>query len=101
VWTREIDDQRATAVFLPSDPAYADFALRMGALLAALALVEDRSQLAILADLITGTKPMPSDAERIESLRAALGEIAANGDRWARQAATSALNTDEEVERDC
>ncbi len=66
IWTRPLDDG-AVKVFLPNDPAAADFALRMGTLLAALAVTEDRSQLAALADLC-GAAPMPSAAE-LESLR--------------------------------
>ncbi len=50
IWTRWLDDS-AVKVFLPNDPAVADFALRMGTLLAALAVAEDRSQLAVLVDL--------------------------------------------------
>ena len=50
VWTRQLDDSGAT-LFLPDDPTYADFALRMGELLTTLAFVEDRSQLAVLVDL--------------------------------------------------
>ncbi|HXM59176.1 MAG TPA: hypothetical protein VOB72_27515 [Candidatus Dormibacteraeota bacterium] len=52
VWSRELDSTRAAAVFLPDDQTYADYAVRMGELLTMLARVEDRSQLAILADLI-------------------------------------------------
>ena len=50
VWTRWLDDS-AARVFLPDDQTYADFPIRMSELLAALAVVEDRSQLAVLADL--------------------------------------------------
>ncbi len=50
IWTRWLDDS-AVKVFLPNDPAVADFALRMETLLAALAVAEDRSQLAVLVDL--------------------------------------------------
>ena len=50
IWTRRLDDSVAS-VFLPNDRSFADFALRMSALLSALARVEDRSQLAVLADL--------------------------------------------------
>ena len=51
VWSRTIGRDRAAAVFLPNDQTYADFAIRMGELLTMLARVEDRSQLAVLADL--------------------------------------------------
>ncbi len=50
IWTRWLGDG-AVKVFLPNEQAVADFALRMGALLAALAVAEDRSQLAVLVDL--------------------------------------------------
>ena len=50
IWTRWLDHS-AVKVFVPNDPAVADFALRMGALLARLAVTEDRSQLAVLVDL--------------------------------------------------
>ncbi len=54
VWTRWLDHS-AVSVFLPNEPALADFALRMGTLLAALAVAEDRSQLAVLVDLNTAS----------------------------------------------
>jgi hypothetical protein len=50
IWTRWVDDH-AVRVLAPADPTVADFALRMGVLLGALAVAEDRSQLAVLADL--------------------------------------------------
>jgi hypothetical protein len=50
IWTRWLGDS-SVKVFAPIDPAVADFALRMGALLGALAFAEDRSQLAVLVDL--------------------------------------------------
>jgi hypothetical protein len=51
LWAREFEGGRAAAVFLPDDQTHADYAIRMGALLTTLALAEDRSQLAILAEL--------------------------------------------------
>ncbi len=66
IWTRWVDDS-AVKVFVRTDQAVADFALRMGTLLAALAVAEDRSQLAVLVDLC-GAAPMPSAAE-LDSLR--------------------------------
>src|SRR5215472_16459662 len=50
IWTRWLGD-RAVQVMVPTDQATADFALRMGALLGALSVAEDRSQLAVLVDL--------------------------------------------------
>jgi len=50
VWTRWIGEG-AVKVFVPNDPTFADYAIRMGEVLAALARAEDRSQLAVLADL--------------------------------------------------
>ena len=58
IWTRWLDD-RAVKVFLPTDQAAADFAPRMSALLATLALAEDRSQLAVLADLYSAPEVEP------------------------------------------
>lgn len=58
IWTRWLDDG-AVKVFAPTDPAAADFALRMGALLGALAIVEDRSQLAVLTDLYAAAEVEP------------------------------------------
>src|SRR5215471_12285455 len=69
IWARELQGGRAAmAVFLPEDQALADYAIRLGALLTTLALAEDRSQLAILAELTMGTTPPSVAAERIESL---------------------------------
>jgi len=68
IWTRRLNDSVAS-VFLPNDPTYADFALRMGVLLSALAIVEDRSQLAVLADLCAAAAPVPAGAERIAAER--------------------------------
>jgi len=76
IWTRQLDDSVAS-VFQPNDPTYADFALRMGVLLSALAIAEDRSQLAVLADLGTANAPVPSGAERIAVERR--GQIEAEG----------------------
>ena len=56
IWTRWLDD-RAVKVFAPIDQTIADFALRMGALLGALAVAEDRSQLAVIADLYAAAAP--------------------------------------------
>jgi hypothetical protein len=56
IWTRWLDDH-AVKVMVPTDQATADFAPRMGALLAALAFAEDRSQLAVLADLYETAAP--------------------------------------------
>jgi hypothetical protein len=67
IWTRWLDD-RAVKVFLPTDQTAADFAPRMGVLLGALAVAEDRSQLAVLADLCGVANP-PSGAERIAAER--------------------------------
>jgi hypothetical protein len=69
VWSREIDAHRAAAVFLPDDPTYADFALRMGELLTMLARVEDRSQLAVLADLYAAAAPADTRGESSEGER--------------------------------
>ncbi len=51
VWTQQLDDGVAT-VFVPNDRSYADYPIRMTELLTTLAVVEGRSQLAILADLL-------------------------------------------------
>ena len=56
IWTRWLNDS-PVKVFVPNDQAAADFALRMGALLGALAVAEDRSQLAILVDLYAASAP--------------------------------------------
>jgi hypothetical protein len=56
IWTRWLDDS-AVKVMVPTDPAAADFALRMGALLGALAVAEDRSQLAVLVELYETAAP--------------------------------------------
>ncbi|HXM55336.1 MAG TPA: hypothetical protein VOB72_08095, partial [Candidatus Dormibacteraeota bacterium] len=75
VWSREIDSTRAAAVFLPDDPTYADYAVRMGELLAMLARVEDRSQLAVLAALIgTGEQGATAGGELIAAERQRLIE---------------------------
>ena len=55
VWTRPLDGG-VSHLFQPEDPASPDHALRMGELLTVLARVEDRSQLAVLADLCRGGK---------------------------------------------
>jgi hypothetical protein len=60
VWSRAIDAHRA-AVFLSDDPTHTDFAVRMGELLTMLARVENRSQLAVLADLYA--RQAPTEAE--------------------------------------
>jgi hypothetical protein len=63
IWTRWLSD-RAVKVFAPNDPTIADFALRMGALLGALAVAEDRSQLAVLADLFPSLLADPEGLRR-------------------------------------
>ena len=60
IWTRWLGDS-AVKVFVPTDPAVADFALRMGVLLGALAVAEDRSQLAVLVDLYAAATPAEAD----------------------------------------
>jgi hypothetical protein len=60
IWTRWLDDS-AVKVFVPNQPAAADFALRMGALLGALAVAEDRSQLAVLVELFGAAAPGDRD----------------------------------------
>jgi hypothetical protein len=72
VWTRQLDDSVAS-VFLPGDQTYADFPIRMGELLAALAFVEDRSQLAVLADLYDR---MAADTQQGDRRRHAVGCVA-------------------------
>src|SRR5215471_16006277 len=71
IWARELQGGRAAmAVFLPEDQALADYAIRMGALLATLALAEDRSQLAILAELQgDGSESMTAAVELIAAER--------------------------------
>jgi hypothetical protein len=51
VWARMLSDGIATVV-VPNDRGYADYPVRMTELLTTLAVVEDRSQLAVLADLL-------------------------------------------------
>jgi hypothetical protein len=51
VWTRQMSDGVATA-FVPKDQDFADYPIRMTEVLAVLAVVEDRSQLAVLSDLL-------------------------------------------------
>ena len=58
IWTRWLGDH-AVKVFVPDDPVVADFALRVGALLGALAVAEDRSQLAVLTDLYASAEVEP------------------------------------------
>jgi len=74
VWTLRLSDGVAT-VFVPNDSGFADYPIRMTEVLAALAVVEDRSQLAILADLVeaapgSGASPAVGGAvvERLEAL---------------------------------
>jgi hypothetical protein len=55
VWTLRTGDGVAD-VLVPKDEAYADYPIRMAELLSALAVVEGRSQLAVLADLLDGTE---------------------------------------------
>ena len=55
VWARMLSDGIATVV-VPNDRGYADYPIRMTELLTTLARVEDRSQLAVLADLVDGTE---------------------------------------------
>jgi hypothetical protein len=50
VWTRRFDGS-VCHLFQPEDPTSPDYALRMGEMITALALAEDRSELAILTDL--------------------------------------------------
>jgi len=50
VWSRWLGDH-AAKLLVPNDPTFGDYAIRMSEVLAALALTEDRSQLAVLADL--------------------------------------------------
>ena len=63
VWTRPLDGG-VSHLFQPEDPASRDHAPRMAEMLAALARAEDRSQLAVLADLYAAATA-PSGAERI------------------------------------
>jgi hypothetical protein len=51
VWARQMNDGVATA-FVPKDQDFADYPIRMTEVLAVLAVVEDRSQLAVLSDLL-------------------------------------------------
>jgi hypothetical protein len=51
VWARMLSDGIATVV-VPNDRGFADYPIRMTELLTTLAVVEDRSQLAVLADLV-------------------------------------------------
>jgi hypothetical protein len=85
VWSRELDRDRAAAVFVPGDRTYADFAVRMGELLTMLARVEDRSQLAVLVDLQGATGPATAGIELIAAERRrqieAEGYDAAHDDR--------------------
>jgi hypothetical protein len=50
VWTLQTDHGVAD-VLVPTDRGFADYPIRMAELLAALSVVEDRSQLAVLVDL--------------------------------------------------
>jgi hypothetical protein len=50
VWARRLDGG-VSHLFQPEDPTCPDYALRIGEMLAALTVVEDRSEAAILADL--------------------------------------------------
>jgi hypothetical protein len=60
IWTRWLGDT-GVRVFAPTDATIADFAVRMGALLGALAVAEDRSQLAVLVDLFDAAAPDEGD----------------------------------------
>lgn len=91
IWTRWLDDS-AVKVLVPNDPAVADFALRMGALLAALAVAEDRSQLAVLCDLCGAAADEPAGAD-LESLQR-------DNQRLRDQLDASASHTAEECEAD-
>src|SRR5262245_30745410 len=51
VWVRG-GNGRSDALFLPNDPEFGDFAIRMGEVLTAIAEAEGRSQLAVLSDLL-------------------------------------------------
>jgi hypothetical protein len=55
VWARILSDGIATVV-VPNSRAYADYPVRMTELLTTLARVEDRSQLAVLVDLLAGSE---------------------------------------------
>jgi hypothetical protein len=71
VWIRPAYGDDDCYLFQPEDPACPDYALRVGALIAALAAAESRSQDAILADLC----PAADDAagsrrDRLELVRA-------------------------------
>jgi hypothetical protein len=68
IWTRWLDDH-AAKLFVPNDPTFGDYAIRMSEVLAALALSEDRSQLAVLVDLYGESTSALSGAERIAAER--------------------------------
>ena len=53
IWARMLSDGIATVV-VPNDRGFADYPIRMTKLLTTLAVVEDRSQLAVLVDLLEG-----------------------------------------------
>ncbi len=55
VWSRWLGDH-AAKLLVPNDPTFGDYAIRMSEVLAALALTEDRSQLAVLVDLCEAAK---------------------------------------------
>jgi hypothetical protein len=67
IWTRWLDDH-AAKLLVPNDPSFGDYAIRMSEVLAALALTQDRSQLAVLVDLC-GAASVPSAVERIAAER--------------------------------
>jgi hypothetical protein len=68
VWTRSLKGSAGLAtVFVPGDRDFADYAQRLSELLGALAEVEERSQLEILADLTSAS----SDVIRIRVISAA------------------------------
>ena len=63
VWTRRLDDG-ISHLFQPEDPTREDYALRMGEMLAALAIAEDRSEVAILTELcIADHAGRPAEAD--------------------------------------
>jgi hypothetical protein len=58
IWTRWADD-RGLKLLVPNDPTFGDYAIRMAEVLTALALTEDRSQLAVLVDLYAAPEVQP------------------------------------------
>ena len=60
IWTRWVDD-RGLKLLVPNDPTFGDYPIRMAEVLTALAITEDRSQLAVLADLCASTHAGDTD----------------------------------------